>query len=185
MLRLPILCPLRTLSSLTVKRCFSTSDLKPTSNTMSNNMPNNSPGITPYLLGIFGLVPFVASSVGIFYFPSSLNQLLNLQALYGCSILSFLGAVHWGIAMNSPNSSKRYIVSVLPALLGFSSCLIPHVPVTLIVQGIGFLGLYGYERKLYKANLIPKWYIRLRFGLTAIVLISLTSSIILDDLSNS
>lgn len=145
-----------------------------------------SPGSAPFILGVFGLTPFVASTVGMVYFPSSIDQLLYLESIYGCSILSFLGAVHWGIAMtDSCLTGKRFVISVLPSLLGFSSCLLPHLPVTLIIQGLGFLGLYGYERKLYNSQMIPKWYLRLRFGLTAGVVTSLASSVILDYLHNS
>ena len=162
------------LSPLAIKRLFSD----------STPLISKNPGITPYFIGALGLTPFVASTVGIYYFPSSLDQLLYLQSLYGCSILSFLGAVHWGILFSNP-CSKKYIAGVVPMLVGFSSCLVPHVPVTLMIQGIGFLGLYAYERRLYKANFIPKWYINLRFGLTGIVVTSLTTSIVLDYLQNS
>ena len=172
------------LSRLSAKRFFSSADTK--SIPSAGLVFNQSPGAAPYLLGIFGLAPFAASTVGIVYFPSSLDQLLYVQSIYGCSILSFLGAVHWGIAMADPTSrSKRYLISILPSLLGFSSCLIPHAPVSLIIQGIGFLGLYGYERKLYASQKIPQWYFRLRFGLTAGVIASLTCTIALDYISSS
>lgn len=161
-------------------RCLSTPGKQP------GILFNESPGAAPYMLGVFGLAPFVGSAVGMVYFPSSIDQLLYLESIYGCSILSFLGAVHWGIAMtDSRLAGKRFVISVLPSLLGFSSCLLPHLPVTLIIQGIGFLGLYGYERKLYGAQKIPKWYLKLRFGLTAGVVGSLASSVILDYIYNS
>jgi hypothetical protein len=105
-----------------------------------------SPGASPYVLGVFGLTPFIGSAVGMMYFPSSIDQLLYFETVYGCSILSFLGAVHWGLAMTDV-SSKRFVMSVVPSLIGFSTCLLPHLPVALIIQGTTFLGLYAYERK--------------------------------------
>jgi hypothetical protein len=144
----------------------------------------SSPGAAPYFLGVFGLTPFIGSAVGILYYPSSIDQLLYLETVYGCSILSFLGAVHWGLSMTETNS-KRFGLSVVPSLIGFSTCLLPHLPVALMIQGTTFLGLYAYERKLCKAQKIPKWYLRLRLGLTAGVVTSLVSSIVLDYIYNT
>jgi len=63
----------------------------------------------PLWLGAAGLIPFVSCSLGVVaggidLTPLSLplmtpEGLIKLQSLYGASILSFMGAVHWGLAM--------------------------------------------------------------------------------------
>lgn len=62
----------------------------------------------PLYLGAAGLIPFVSCTAGLVaggvdIAPLSLSftpeQLVHLEAVYGVSILSFMGAVHWGLAM--------------------------------------------------------------------------------------
>jgi hypothetical protein len=46
-----------------------------------------------------GLIPFVGTVASSIYFPEAIDLIGELQALYGCCILSFLGGIHWGLAL--------------------------------------------------------------------------------------
>ena len=55
----------------------------------------------------------------------------SVQVTYGVVILTFLGAVHWGVAMASPLTgplatklaSEAYVYSVIPSLLAWPVAL--------------------------------------------------------------
>lgn len=51
------------------------------------------------VLGTAGLIPFVGTVASSIYFPEAIDLIGELQALYGCCILSFLGGIHWGLAL--------------------------------------------------------------------------------------
>jgi hypothetical protein len=138
------------------------------------------PGAASFL-GVAGLIPFVASTASLLLYPYSITSLLYLQSAYGCSILSFMGGVHWGLAManygNMTSNTKRYALSVLPSLLGFSSLLVPHLPIQLLIQGAGFASLVYGDYKGHQKGLVPPWYIKLRVRLTLIVLACISTSV--------
>lgn len=51
-------------------------------------------------LGFAGALPFVGGAVGIWR-SNYREECLVVEKTYGCAILSFLGAVHWGLALRS------------------------------------------------------------------------------------
>jgi hypothetical protein len=81
-------------------------------------------------LGYAALLPFIALAIAS-WFPETASLAKRAIVAYGACILSFLGAVHWGLALGrSEQSSKeelRYVWAVLPALLAWPALLIaPH-----------------------------------------------------------
>ncbi len=80
----------------------------------------------PLWLGAAGLIPFVSCAAGVAaggvdLTPLSLSvtpgQLVHLQAVYGVSILSFMGAVHWGLAMTNYQRPPSARGSAVPTTL--------------------------------------------------------------------
>lgn len=51
------------------------------------------------LLGAAGLIPFIGTAVGSYYMPEAVHLISDLQSVYGSIILSFMGGIHWGLAM--------------------------------------------------------------------------------------
>ena len=88
---------------------------------------------TPYFLGWAGLIPFGSAALvthsGIDAFV--LYAFLGGTA-YGAIILSFLGAVHWGLSMREDRSPHWYVWSITPALFGFTTLLIFDVEIRII-----------------------------------------------------
>ncbi|KAI8921556.1 hypothetical protein BC831DRAFT_476514 [Entophlyctis helioformis] len=130
------------------------------------------------LLGFAGLIPFLGTAAGALYMPEAVWLISQTQSVYGCSILSFMGAVHWGLAMASygdaSTNSKRYILSTVPSLLAFFAvAFIPHVPIQLIAEMLGFNALLLGDVVAHRKSLAPPWYISLRIWLTSIVTVCL------------
>ena len=130
------------------------------------NMPN--------FLGWAGLVPFGLSALGT---HSGIEMLVIYSFVggtaYGAVILSFLGAVHWGLAMQDDRSPYWYVWSITPALFGFSSLLIFDVEVRIVALIPLFCLAWLVDHRAANLGLIPNWYMRLRSMLTAGAVISL------------
>lgn len=140
--------------------------------------PAGVPGIVR-ALGYGGVIPFLALSPPIAeHLPLHLlDDALaasagTLQIAYGCGILSFLGGVHWGLAM-VPNlggaglRSERYLWSVLPCLMAWPTVAMP------VAQGAGIqaalLGLVFFvDRAWAQKGLLPPWYLSMRLSLTVL-----------------
>lgn len=138
--------------------------------------------VAPKLLGIAGLIPFVGTSALAVYMPEAVVLVSELQATYGASILSFMGAVHFGLAMADYGSTRyrmlRYSLSTVPCLIGFFTLVcVPHIPMRLIIEALAFNGLLYGDYKCLGLGLVPKWYLKLRIGLTSIVTLCLGTNL--------
>lgn len=130
-------------------------------------------------LGIAGLLPFATLAL-LAAAADTLSDHLNYQFLltgYAAVILSFVGAIHWGIAMMLPRIAGsecwRWMGwSVLPALVGWL-CIIasPGIALPALVAAF-WLHLYQ-DRSLHQRHPLPVWYPPLRLGLTMVVTIFL------------
>ncbi|RLK51224.1 uncharacterized protein DUF3429 [Alkalispirillum mobile] len=135
-------------------------------------------------LGYAGLLPF-AFGVLVLLFASAhspTGQFFSLWTMaYGAVILSFLGATHWGVALargQATGGAADYIASVVPALVGWLSLLLlPWAGMPLLLAG--FLGWWGYERRVAARLQLPDWYQRLRFRLTGLVSLMLALAALL------
>jgi glutaredoxin-related protein len=118
-------------------------------------------------MGYAGLVPFALPVAGIL---AGANDAWFLDWLtgYGAVILSFVGALQWGLALDERRERRgeRILVSVVPALAGWLALLMPHGAGIALLIG-GFLGIYSYERFTLWPGGYPVWFRRLRTQLTA------------------
>ncbi len=131
------------------------------------------------LLGNLGLVPFFVLAI-LTWLPWRNDVSLQVQIAlvgYAAVILSFLGAVHWGLALANPGLDKAGSWNalgwgVIPALLGWLALLmlVLGIPSALVLAFlIGDLLLVrvvdGQLVRLY-ATPVPSWYLALRTRLT-------------------
>lgn len=87
-------------------------------------------------MGYLGLLPFLIGMTGLWVDAPGSGTWL---AAYGAVILSFVGAIHWGSAARSGRyAAAPYVLSVCPALVGWSALLMPRVT-GLCVLGGAFL----------------------------------------------
>lgn len=125
------------------------------------------------LLGAAGLLPFVAGAVWVFV-PGEGGAWVRTALLgYAAVILSFMGGVHWGLAMTATRPLfQRYGASVVPALLGWFALLLGGRWAFLVLAA-SFASLLAYDLGAVRAGEAPAWYPTLRWPLTVVVCLCL------------
>ena len=128
-----------------------------------------------WVLGIAGLLPFVACATALQVGPPELFEPAYAALIgYSVAILSFMGGVQWGLAMRSDANGQwlAYGASVVPALLGWAALLSPPA-VQLPALAAGFTLLLMYDLSAVRRGTAPVWYRQLRWPLTAVVVVCL------------
>ncbi len=125
-------------------------------------------------LGYGGVIPFVALSfciiagvdLGSLGVTDAADKLLG----YGAVIVSFIGAVHWGIALQSLHSKSQnrlFLYSVVPALLAWV-WLFFSVKAALAGMGLTVLLMFFIDRWSL-AGLVSPAYLKMRLHLSVVV----------------
>lgn len=160
-----------------------------------------------YALGLAGTVPFFGTSLSTVYLSWVLNtewpsqsQFVNgllisheqaqhwlgmlepLQLGYGAVIISFLGAIHWGLEYAERSSSPkrtrfRYGLGVLAPAVAWPTLLMP-IEFALITQFAAFIALYWADTTAARRGWAPSWYGTYRFVLTAVAGAAIAISLI-------
>ena len=130
--------------------------------------------LTAKWLGYAGLIPFIVFSIGSWLPLPMITDATFLLTAYAAMILSFMGAIHWGVAManTGDNNGKYFIASVIPALSAWLALIIPQ-NYAIILLMTGFIGLIIYDWSVEEAQRLPDWYIPMRNKLTLVVVICL------------
>jgi hypothetical protein len=146
---------------------------------------------TAWLLGVAGLIPFVAcalGAIGSFDAAQSARCLGGLIA-YGAVILAFLGGVHWGFvlgavapeafAVRAARERYRLVFGVLPSLAGWLALLLllllGQAELALATLIAGFVATTAAEAELRRRGLMPPGYMWLRWGLSIVVVLLLAT----------
>jgi hypothetical protein len=122
-------------------------------------------------LGFLGLVPFAGLAAAVLGGGDDIRAVANPALLaYGATILSFLGGIHWGLALAHPALSTRDVVmllgiGVLPQLAGWVALLLP-APFGHSLCAAGLLALLAADDKAMRAGFAPAWFLQLRLPLT-------------------
>ncbi|MCX8504409.1 MAG: DUF3429 domain-containing protein [Beijerinckiaceae bacterium] len=152
---------------------------------MTNNQSlalDQSIPVPALLLGAAGLIPFVGSAACLLFAPDVLglnSGLLHMVLVtYAALIASFLGGVRWGNALAKPEQyGREFIIAVMPSLVAWLALATPR-PYDLMMLIAIFLALGVSDIGLVLAGGAPRWYGKLRVGLTAIVVISLLGALL-------
>ena len=129
------------------------------------------PQTTPLMakvLGYAGLIPFVGLTallqiVDVVHQPS---VVFALQA-YSATILSFLGAIHWGLTMRDEQPSQGMLIwGVAPSLLAWASLLVSP-QLGLWSMAAALWACYAVDFKTY-VRLGLKHWLPMRLILTAV-----------------
>ncbi|KAF2628763.1 hypothetical protein BU25DRAFT_409794 [Macroventuria anomochaeta] len=153
-----------------------------------------------YYMGLAGTIPYLGTSLatvlcayeinhsvggqGVILSEHTATHLLHLlepiQIGYGASIISFLGAIHWGLEWakyGGVHGYPRYAIGVFAPIAGWSATVMP-VEYALITQFMSFVGLYFVDTRAALKGWTPPWYREYRFILTFIVGASIVISLI-------
>jgi hypothetical protein len=132
-------------------------------------------------LGGLGALPFIVLA-GALPFLAGGPRRLAAGALvgYGATILSFLGGIHWGLAIapapqgdtRRKRLSARLILSVLPSLAAWAALLVADTT-GLLVLALAVAAMLWVDIRATRAGEAPPWYPTLRVPLTCIVVAAL------------
>ena len=143
---------------------------------MSRNEPHSStPPTWANLLGYAGLIPFVVLSAA-FFFPERLSHTFISHALssYAVAIISFLGAIHWGLEMRESTTATTnpatWIWGIAPSLLAWVATLLAP-PFNLFCMAVILWLCYRVDHKRYPHYQLESW-LPMRFRLTLVASIS-------------
>lgn len=130
----------------------------------------------PLALGLAGLAPFIGLSLAIALNAPVLAGLDTAFALlgYGAAILSFLGGVHWGLALRHPARATRnalYVAAVVPPLWAWAG-LLAGGAAGLGTMAVGLAAHGALDGVFVTRFAAPRWYGRLRLLLATLATIS-------------
>ena len=118
-------------------------------------------------LGYGGLAPFVICAAAAYdSTPMLADYGLIGAANYGAVILSFVGAIHWGLAMQDGRNVYWFSWSVTPALLAWAAISLLDVRLSMLALVTAFALSWSVDRQAFQRGLLPAWYMRLRHILT-------------------
>ncbi len=133
--------------------------------------PGPSPGARR--LGFGGLVPFVGLAAAPWLgwpgaWPTAGMALLG----YGATISSFLGAIHWGLAMRErpTQPGPSLLWGVVPSLLAWVALLLGPAHGLLLITAL-LWACFAVDRVLYSRYGLQAW-LPLRWQLTVVASIS-------------
>ncbi|KAL7419124.1 hypothetical protein Q5752_005960 [Cryptotrichosporon argae] len=102
---------------------------------------------------------------------AALHTLEHVQITYGAIILSFLGAIHWGMEFAKLGGTQGYTrlaLGVVPALFAWPTTFLDH-GVALAAQWCGFTGMWFIDQRASANGWTTSWYSTYRFYLSLIV----------------
>ncbi|KAK4249164.1 hypothetical protein C7999DRAFT_39721 [Corynascus novoguineensis] len=161
----------------------------------------------PFVLGLAGTLPYLVTSLSTVILSWNLNTdwptkssfvnafLFNheeaaqwlhflepIQVGYGAVIISFLGAIHWGLEFAEKQTLEdrarlRYGIGVLAPAVAWPTIFMP-IQWALTTQFAAFCVLYYVDSQATVKGWAPPWYASYRFVLTAVVGAAIAISLI-------
>jgi hypothetical protein len=112
------------------------------------------------------LIPFFLGAALVWLVHPELQPWVALAlAGYAAAIVSFLGGVHWGLAMRSAQPDMReFGWAMAPPLVAWLALVMP-AHAGLVVLAVMLLVCYGVDRRFYVAEGMAAW-LTLRFRLS-------------------
>lgn len=127
----------------------------------------------PKLLGYAGAIPFVGLAL-LVHTPEAHQDVLRHALLgYGACIVSFVGAVHWGLWLAT--NGKRSVGlgwSVVPSVAAWVILSLDN-RVSLVAMAVVLVCCLVADLCFWRRGELPHWYVRMRVALTTIGALSL------------
>ena len=129
-------------------------------------------------LGYGGLLPFVGlAGAALWLGPLESTRITAALLAYGASILSFMGAIHWGLAMGggAAPDSKLLLWGVVPSLVAWVALLLGTATGLWLVV-LGLWACFAVDRTVYPRFGLRSWLpMRLVLTLVATLACALTA----------
>ena len=90
---------------------------------------------------------------------------------YAAVIVSFLGGIHWGLALRLPQPPGLLLAwGVVPSLVAWLAVMMPP-SAGLVIHGLMLAACYAVDRRVYVQQGVAHW-LTLRFRLSAVASMS-------------
>ena len=123
------------------------------------------------LAGYAGLAPLVVPLLVLWWHPEWTEPAVTVQHTYAALILSFLGGIYWGVALNHQSGSWIWL-SALPSLWAWPALLMPPASSTWMLM-MGFALMFLLDQAARERGWIRRWFYQLRITLSAVAIVSL------------
>ncbi len=133
----------------------------------------------PLTLTIASAVPFVVLGVAVSMRSFEDNNFaIHALLSYSTVILSFLGGIHWGVAVSNYAHERKVAnmliaESVLPTTLAWGVLLHADLHIQLLVLTVLFTFVWAIDSVLVGRSIIPMWFFEIRCIITPVVVVSL------------
>lgn len=119
-------------------------------------------------LGHLGLVPFVLGALLVWVVNAQAHPYATLAlSAYAAVIVSFLGGIHWGLALRMTAPPATLLIwGVVPSLVAWLAVMMPASG-GLVVHGVMLLVCYAVDRRVYPVQGAAQW-LTLRFRLSTV-----------------
>jgi Protein of unknown function (DUF3429) len=130
---------------------------------------SSAPSAWAQRMGYGGLVPFVGLALAV-WTADPAQRALGGQALlgYAATIASFLGAIHWGLAMREGSRQSPALLGwgVVPSLLAWLALMAAPVAGLLVLAGLLWV-CFAVDRVVYPRLHVQAW-LSMRWRLTLV-----------------
>jgi hypothetical protein len=127
---------------------------------------------TATLLGLAGLIPFCLAPLAMWRDPHHASLYAGLLANYALAIICFLVGVWWGLALIRRSIGAMVISNAVVIVVFFGRSMLDHSPFFVLAAALFTFTLVVERRhRLFKPQ--PRYYARLRLGLTAVAAVAL------------
>ncbi len=135
-------------------------------------LPFPAPDRTARRLGHAGLLPFVGLALLMWVVRDDVQAYVALAlSAYAALVLSFLGGIHWGLAMRQPGRVPQALWwGVVPSLVAWPAVVMPPDG-GLVIHGVMLVVCYLVDRRLYPMQGAASW-LTMRFRLSAVAALS-------------
>lgn len=143
---------------------------------------SSSPTLTARAIGYAGLIPFMSlSALSVLWRDVHKSAMLFSLLAYGATIISFLGAIHWGLTMREEQPDRIAIIwGVIPSLVAWVS-LIVDTHWGLAIQFITLWICFFIDFKRYPIFGVGQW-LSMRLQLTVIAGICLALPVVVSNM---
>ena len=138
--------------------------------------PVVSPAPLALRLGYVGLLPFLVGAALVWLVGGNADAhafATLMLSCYAAVVISFLGGLHWGLAMRQDPASVPtwlYAWGIVPSLVAWVAVVMPPYA-GLVVHGVMLVTCYLVDRRTYPMLGAAPW-LTLRFRLTVVASLS-------------